>query len=116
MGDAHAGCGARNYVSESDAAPLFGSAPATNPLSFTPLTLAQVPSGNTSLLMPLLPQASLDFGPDGKSGNAGAAAAMAVAFERGFVAPTRLHQLEGGPAPQRPAATALGGDAARLCR
>jgi hypothetical protein len=92
--------GARNYVSESDAAPLFGGPlPTTDPLGFAPLALRQVAANAASPPIPLLPQASLDFGPDGKSGNAGAAAAMAVAFERGFVAPTRLHQMEGGPAP-----------------
>jgi hypothetical protein len=89
---------ARNYVCESDLSPLFGSAPATTPLTFTELALAQVLSGN-KLMMPLLPQASLDFGADGQSGNAGAGPAIAAAFERGYVAPTRLASLEAGPQP-----------------
>jgi hypothetical protein len=92
--------GGRNYVCESDLSPLFGGgAPSTDPLNFTPFALSTLAAGTTSALVPLLPQASLDFGPDGQSGNAGTTPAMAAAFERGYAAPTRLLGLEGGAPP-----------------
>jgi hypothetical protein len=87
----------RKYVCESDLSPLFGTTPSTAPLSFAAFALAQVKAGQASPLIPLLPQAALDFGPDGQSGNAGAAPAVATAFERQYVAPTRLLGLETAP-------------------
>jgi hypothetical protein len=88
---------ARKYVCESDLSPMFGgSTPSTDPLAFKAFALAQVAAGTASALVPLLPQASLDFGPDGQSGNAGTTPAMAAAFERAYVAPTRLLGFEGG--------------------
>jgi hypothetical protein len=96
---------ARNYLTQSENSPLFASAnyaPTTDPLKFTPTSLRTLAAATPTPLIPLLPQASLDFGPDGRSGNAGASPAMAVAFERGFVQPSRLLQMQSGPAPTNP--------------
>ncbi|HTO83147.1 MAG TPA: hypothetical protein VMQ73_12970, partial [Methylomirabilota bacterium] len=92
---------ARNYVCQGEMSPVFTSAnfaPTADPLNLAPIPISQV-SSSAPVGIPLLPQASLDFGGSGGSGNAGASPAMAAAFERGYAAPVRLRALEAGLAP-----------------
>jgi hypothetical protein len=90
----------RNYMSQSEQSPMFAGAnrtPTTDPLTLFPTPIRPLLAAAASPLTPFLPLASLDFGPDGQSGNAGMLPAFAAAFERGYVAPTRLQVMQSNP-------------------